>query len=124
VFEAIYLDCAVLPARLQSQYSESSRDDDSLLLVVRRWDTLEELESLNGSCASWCLVRQHSSDGSEEDLAWCSEVERTGFLGVDQMSLVQELVVAELCIISYHIAINILSSIILRRLMSSNAPSF
>lgn len=39
------------------------------------------------------LVRDHTTDGAVEDAARSTVMERTGLLGVDQMTLVQELVV-------------------------------
>lgn len=93
---ATYLDGAVLAAWLQSQDSESLGDDHLLLLVIWCWDTLEKLDSLDGSLSSGELVRKHTTDGSEEDAAWGTLVEGTKLLGVDQVALVKEVLVSEL----------------------------
>jgi hypothetical protein len=90
------LDGAVLAARLQSEDSESLGDDDLLLLVIGGGDALEELDPLDGSLASGELVREHASDRAEEDLAGSALVEGTALVGLDQMALVEEVLVAEL----------------------------
>lgn len=64
------------------------RNDHLLLLVVRSWDTLEELDSLDGGLSSGKLVGKHTTDGTEEDAARCALVEGTKLLWVDQMALV------------------------------------
>ena len=91
-----HLDRAELAAGLESQDSESLRNHHLLLSVVRGRDTLKELDALEGSSTTGSLVGHHSTDGSVEDPAWCTEVEGTALLWVYEMALVQEVVVAEL----------------------------
>ena len=58
---------AVLSARLQSQYPQCLRDNNSLDFVIWRWDTLENLESLHSSGTTGGLVGNHATDGLVED---------------------------------------------------------
>merc|ERR1719270_447336 len=55
----------------------SRGDNHPLLLVIRRWDTLECLEPLHGLLSSLCLVRDHASNGPPEHLGGSPEVEGT-----------------------------------------------
>ena len=57
-------------------------DDYARLLVVWRWDTLEDLQSLHGSGSTSGLVRNHATDGLVEDTAGCAEMEGTASGGV------------------------------------------
>jgi hypothetical protein len=101
------LQGAELSSGLQSQDSESGGDDHLLELVLSGGDTLEELESGQGSGTSGRLVgnlqRQsssvdaakrhpatatnHSSDSLVKDSGRSSEMEGTGLLGVNDMPL-------------------------------------
>lgn len=54
---------AVLAARAEAEHTESLGDDDTLLLVIRRGDTLENLEALHGGGTTGGLVRNHTTDG-------------------------------------------------------------
>lgn len=91
-----HLDCAVLAARLQSQDSQSLRDNHSLLAVVRGGNTLVEFEALE-SCRTACsLVRDHAADGPVEDLRGRAVVEGARLLRVHNVALVKEVVVPQL----------------------------
>lgn len=70
-------DGAVLAARLQPQHTESLGNDHALLLVIWGRNTLEGLEALHSSGTASGLVRDHTTDGSPEDLRWGTEVEGT-----------------------------------------------
>lgn len=70
-------DSAVLSAGLESQNSKGLGNDHSLLLVVRRGNTLEDLKSLQSSLASGSLVGDHTSNGLVEDSRGGSEMEGT-----------------------------------------------
>jgi len=89
------LDSAVLAPRLQSEHTKSSRNDHTLLFVIWWGDTLKELEAFNGSGTAGGLVGNHSADGLEEDFGRCTVMERAGFLRVDDMTFMKEVVVAE-----------------------------
>jgi len=71
------LHCAVLPARLQSQYSKRLRNDHSLLSVIRRGNTLKEFEAFKGCRAASSLVGDHAADGPVENLRRSAVMERT-----------------------------------------------
>lgn len=62
-----HLDGAVFSTGLQTQDSQSLRDDCSLLAVVRRRNTLEELDAFESGGATRGLVGDHAADGPEED---------------------------------------------------------
>ena len=66
---------AVLAAGLQSQYSQSLGDNDTLGLVIWWWDTLENLKSLHSSGTPGGLVRDHAADSLVEDSRWGTEME-------------------------------------------------
>lgn len=70
-------DGGVLSTLLQSQHSQSLWHNNSLLLVVWRWNTLKHLQSLQSSLTSGGLVRNHTSDGFVQNSRWGSEVEWT-----------------------------------------------
>lgn len=70
---------------LETQDSESSRDNDSLELVLSRRNTLEQFKSLQSGGTSSRLVGDHSSDSLVEDSRRGSEMERTSSGGVDKM---------------------------------------
>ena len=80
---------AELPTTLQSEDLQSRWDHHLLLLVVRRRNSLECLQTLESILSSLGLVRSHSSDGSPEDLGGGSEVE-SSTAGLDVTSLSQE----------------------------------
>lgn len=68
---------AVLAARLQPQNTQSLGNHNSLLLVIRRRNTLEGLESLHGGGAARSLVGDHATDRSPEHLGGSAEMEGT-----------------------------------------------
>lgn len=70
-------DSAVLAAGLESEDSQSLGNNDLLLLVVGRGDTLEDLEALKSGGTTGGLVGDHASDGLVEDSRGGTEVERT-----------------------------------------------
>jgi hypothetical protein len=83
-------DRAVLASGLQPEDTESPGDNDALLLVVGRGNTLESLEALHRSSATGSLVRDHTTDGSPEDLRRGAEVEGTSTSGVVTGLLAEE----------------------------------
>ena len=86
---------AVLPASLQSEDLQSRWDDHLLLLVIRRRNSLESLQTLEGILPSLGLVRNHPSDSSPEDLGGSPEVEGTT-AGLHVASLLQEVEILQL----------------------------
>jgi hypothetical protein len=52
---------------LETENSESLRDNNSLELIVGWWDTFEDLKSLEGSSTTGSLVWEHASDCSPEN---------------------------------------------------------
>jgi hypothetical protein len=75
-------DSAVLAARLEPQNTEGLGNNDALLLVVGRGDTLEGLKTLHSSVTAGSLVRDHATDGAPEHLRGSAEVEGTTTSGV------------------------------------------
>ena len=91
-----YLDCAVLAARLQSQDPQGLGNNHPLLAVVGGRDPLEELEALK-SCRPACsLVGNHTADGPVKNLGRCAMMKGARLLGVHNVTLVKEVVVAQL----------------------------
>ena len=84
------------PTHLESEHAKGLRHDDALLVVVRRRDTLEELDALESGGTSAGLVRDHTADRTVEDARRSALVERSALLRVDQVLLVQEGVVTKL----------------------------
>ena len=70
-------DGAILAAGLQAKNAQSLGNDDLLLLVVGRGDTLEDLEALESGGTPGSLVRDHATDGLVEDSGGSAEVEGT-----------------------------------------------
>lgn len=70
-------DSAVLASWLESENAEGLRDNHALDLVVWGWDTLEDLESLQGGGTTGGLVWDHTTDGLVEDAGWGAEMEWT-----------------------------------------------
>jgi hypothetical protein len=68
---------AVLAAGAKTEDAKSLGNDDTLLLVVRGRDTLEDLEPLKSSSTAGSLVRDHSAHGLVEDARRSAEVEGT-----------------------------------------------
>lgn len=90
------LDGAVLASWLEPESTQSGGDDNLLLAVVRGRDTLEELQALQSGSTTSRLVGNHAADGLVQDARWSAEVEGTSAGWVDQVSLVQVCVVAQL----------------------------
>ena len=86
---------AVLPATLQSEDLQSRWDDHLLLLVIGRRNSLESLETLQSILSSLGLVRNHSSDGSPEDLGGSPEVEGAT-AGLHVATLLEEVEILQL----------------------------
>ena len=63
-----YLDSAVFAARLQSQYTQSSRDNHPLLTIIGRGNAFEKFQAFQSGSSAGRLVRNHATDGLEEDL--------------------------------------------------------
>lgn len=68
---------AVLATGLEAEHTQSLGHNDTLLLIVRRRDTLENLQSLQSGSATGGLVRNHAADGLVEDARRSTEVEWT-----------------------------------------------
>ena len=73
---------AVLATGLKSEDTESLGNNHLLLLVIRRRDTLENLETLKSSSTTGGLVRDHAADSLVEDSGRGAEVEGTTTSGV------------------------------------------
>ena len=84
-----------LPATLQSEDLQSRWDHHLLLLVVRRRNSLECLQTLQSLLAPLCLVRSHPSDSPPEDLGGSPEVEGTT-AGLHVATLLQEVKILQL----------------------------
>jgi len=93
-----YLDRAVFASGLQSQNAQRLGYNHSLLPIVWWGDSLEELESLKGSSTPGALVWGHAADGPVEDLGGGTVMEWARLFGVDDVPLVEEIVVTELCV--------------------------
>lgn len=91
-----YLDGAVFPARFQPQYPEGLGDDHPLLAVVWWRDTLEEFQTLERGSSPRSFVGYHATNGAEKNFRWSAVVEGAGLLGIDNVALVKEVVVAKL----------------------------
>ena len=70
-------DGAVLAAGLQAEHTQSLGNDHLLLLVVRRGDTLEDLQALESGGTAGSLVGDHATDSLVEDARGSAEVEGT-----------------------------------------------
>lgn len=51
---------AVFAIRAQAQDFHGERDADALLLIIRWWNALEDLQAVQCNLAATCLVRNHS----------------------------------------------------------------
>jgi len=78
---------AVLAAGLQSENSKGLRNNDSLLLIIRRRNTFKDLQSLHGSGTTGGLVGNHATYSLVEDTRGSSEVERTSSSRVESGNL-------------------------------------
>jgi len=78
--------------RSESQHTESLRADRARNLVIRRRNSLEDLEVSQSSGTTGGLVGDHSTDGSPENLGRSTEVEGTTS-GVNVASLSEEVLV-------------------------------
>jgi hypothetical protein len=70
-------DGAVLAAGAETENAQSLGNDDTLLLVVGRGNTLEDLQALHGGGTTGGLVGDHTTDGLVEDAGGGAEVEGT-----------------------------------------------
>ena len=82
-------DSAVLAAGLQPQDTEGLGDDDALLLVVGRGNTLEDLKALESGGTTGGLVGNHAADSLVEDEGRSTEVEGTTASGVEASHLAE-----------------------------------
>jgi hypothetical protein len=80
---------AVLAAGAEAQDTESLGNDNTLLLVVGRGDTLEDLEALHGGGTAGGLVGNHAADSLVEDAGRSAEVEGTTASGVETSHLAE-----------------------------------
>jgi hypothetical protein len=78
---------AVLAAGAETQDTESLGNDNTLLLVVGRGDTLEDLEALHSGGTTGGLVGNHAADGLVKDAGRSAEVEGTTTGGVETSHL-------------------------------------
>lgn len=90
------LDGGELTAGLKTENTEGGGDDHELLSVVRRGNTLVDLQSLESGSTTGGLVGKHAANGLVEDARGSTVVEGTGLLGVNQVALVKVGVVLEL----------------------------
>jgi hypothetical protein len=70
-------------------------------VVIWWWNTFKELQALESSSTPRSLVGSHTADSTEKDFGRSAMMKRTRFLGVDDMALVEEVVVAQLNISVY-----------------------
>ena len=89
---------AVFPAGLQAQHSQRLWNHHPLLVIVRRWDTLEGLETGHGGGAAGSLVRDHATDGAPEHLGGSAEVPWAAASGIVARLLAEEGLVLYCCI--------------------------
>jgi hypothetical protein len=82
-------DGAVLAAGAQTQDTEGLGNDNALLLVVGRGDTLEDLQALHSGSTAGSLVGDHAADSLVEDAGGSAEVEGTTASGVETGHLAQ-----------------------------------
>ena len=82
-------------ASLQPEDLQGGWDDHLLFLVIRRRNSLESLQTLEGILPSLGLVRNHPSDSSPEDLGGSPEVEGTT-AGLHVATLLQEVKILQL----------------------------
>ena len=82
-------DGAVLATGAQTQDTESLGDDNALLAVVGRGDTLEDLQALHGGGTAGSLVGDHATDSLVEDARGSAEVEGTTASGVETSHLAE-----------------------------------
>lgn len=82
-------DGAVLAAGAQAQDTQSLGNDNTLLLVVGRGNTLEHLQALHGGGTAGGLVRDHAADSLVEDTGGSAEVEGTTASGVETSHLAE-----------------------------------
>ena len=68
---------AILAADLQPQDPQSLGNHHPLLLIVRRRDTLEDLETLESRSAAGGFMGDHATHSLVEDPRGCAEVEGT-----------------------------------------------
>ena len=74
---------AVLAAGPQTEDTEGLGNDNALLLVIGRGDTLEDLQALHSSSTAGGLVGNHAADSLVEDPRGSAEVEGTTASGVE-----------------------------------------
>lgn len=82
------------PPWFQFQNTQSSRNDHSLLLVIRWWNTVEHLEPLQRLSSPLRLVRKHAPNCSPENPTRGSQVEGTA-TRVNVAALVEKLMVLD-----------------------------
>jgi hypothetical protein len=87
---------AVFTPRFQSQHPQRFRHNHPFLPVIWWRNTLEQFEALKSSHTTGCLVWNHATNCSVEDFGWGAVMEGTGFLRINNMSFMEEIVVAEL----------------------------
>ena len=93
-----HLDSAVLPTRFQPEHPQRFWYNEPLLAVVWGRDTLEELEAFEGGGTAGGLVRDHTTDRSVKDLRGRAVMERAGLFGIDNVSLMEEIMISELLV--------------------------
>ena len=67
----------VLSAGLKSKNTEGLWNNNTLLTVIRRGNTLKDLQALHGSSTTSGLVGNHTTDSLVEDAGRSTEMERT-----------------------------------------------
>lgn len=66
---------AVLASVVQLKNTQSRWHHHALLLVIRRWNTFGDTQTAQSFFTSLCLVGDHSTNGTPENLRWSAEVE-------------------------------------------------
>lgn len=82
-------DGAVLATGAQTQDTESLGNNNALLAVVGRGNTLEDLQALHGGGTTGSLVGNHAADSLVEDAGRSAEVEGTTASGVEASDLAE-----------------------------------
>merc|ERR1712151_710028 len=68
---------AIFTTRFQFQHSQCRWNNHSLLLVIRGWDAVKHLQSIESFHSTLGFVWDHSTDNFEETLARCTKMVRT-----------------------------------------------
>merc|ERR1711973_20381 len=79
-------DLTIFASWFQLQYTECGGNNHSLLSVIRVWDAVEDLQSIESLHPSLGFVRNHSSHHLEQTLAWSTKmIGSLGWFGVHSL---------------------------------------